>query len=57
MSTATDGRQAVIRRLQGTQESANQRLLKKHLPAWVISGVFHVVLVGHLKPPNINFLH
>ena len=45
MSTATEGKQAVIRRLQGAQETSHQRLLKKHLPAWVISGAFHVVLI------------
>ncbi len=37
--------QAVIRRVQGAEESGKQRLVRKHLPAWVGSGVFHVMLV------------
>ncbi len=37
--------QAVIRRVQGAEETAKQRLVRKHLPAWVGSGVFHVMLV------------
>jgi hypothetical protein len=34
---------AVIRRLDGTEESAHERLVKKHVPAWVISGAVHLV--------------
>jgi len=37
--------QAVIRRVRGAEESAGQRLARKHLPAWVASGAFHVLLV------------
>jgi len=37
--------QALIRRVQGAEESGKQRLVRKHLPAWVGSGVFHVMLV------------
>ena len=38
--------QSVIRRVQGAEETPQQRLVRKHLPAWVASGVFHVVLVA-----------
>ncbi len=39
---------AVIRRIQGAEETANQRLLRKHIPAWVISGAVHVALIATL---------
>ncbi|MGL6073372.1 MAG: hypothetical protein ACRC8S_04315 [Fimbriiglobus sp.] len=39
-----DGKPAVIRSLRGAEESANERLLRKHIPAWVISGAVHVAL-------------
>ena len=35
---------AVIRRLGGTEESAHERLVKKHVPAWVASGAVHLVI-------------
>ena len=35
---------AVIRRLDGAEESARERLVKKHLPAWVASGAVHLVI-------------
>src|SRR5205823_940336 len=35
---------AVIRRLGGSEESTHERLLKKHLPAWVASGAVHLVI-------------
>ena len=35
---------AVIRRLGGAEESAHERLVKKHMPAWVISGAVHLVI-------------
>jgi hypothetical protein len=38
------GGAAVIRRLQGTEETAHERLVKKHVPAWVISGAVHLVV-------------
>ena len=41
----TGAAQAVIRRVQGAEETAKQRLVRKHLPSWVGSGVFHVMLV------------
>ncbi|VTS03597.1 prenyltransferase/squalene oxidase repeat-containing protein [Tuwongella immobilis] len=36
---------AVIRRMAVTQEDARERLLKRQLPAWVISGAFHLVFM------------
>ncbi len=39
---------AVIRRAEPTGESAHQRLVRKHIPAWVASGAVHVALVGAL---------
>ena len=51
MSTAPAPRPAqpaVIRKLQGASESSRQRLVRKHLPAWVISGAAHVALIGTL---------
>jgi hypothetical protein len=39
---------AVIRRVEAAQETAQERLLRKHLPAWVISGAVHVALVALL---------
>jgi hypothetical protein len=36
--------QAVIRRLDGTEESSHERLVKKHLPAWVASGAIHLLI-------------
>ena len=44
--TINDGKpEAVIRFVTGAEETAHERLLKKHLPAWVISGAFHVVIL------------
>ena len=37
--------EAIIRRLEFAGETANERLLKKHLPAWVISGAINLGLV------------
>lgn len=36
---------SVIRRLHGAEETAHDRLVKKHLPAWVISGGVHLLLI------------
>ncbi|OWK36018.1 hypothetical protein [Fimbriiglobus ruber] len=36
---------AVIRVVQGAEETPNQRLVRKHIPAWVISGAVHVALI------------
>ena len=36
------GNAAVIRRMAPAEESAQERLIKKHVPAWVVSGAIHV---------------
>jgi hypothetical protein len=47
---------SVIRLVQGAEETAQERLLKKQVPAWVISGAFHVVVlialivIGRMQP-------
>jgi hypothetical protein len=38
----------VIRRLESAAETAHERLIKKHLPAWVISGAINIGLVACL---------
>ncbi|QEL16880.1 prenyltransferase/squalene oxidase repeat-containing protein [Limnoglobus roseus] len=49
----------VIRIVQGAEETAQERLIKKQIPAWVISGAFHVVflvlfiVVGKMQPPKV----
>ncbi len=35
---------SVIRRLGGSEETAHERLVKKHVPAWVVSGAVHLVI-------------
>lgn len=47
-SVADGAPAAVIRKLQSAEESAHQRLVRKHIPAWVASGAVHVALVGAL---------
>ncbi|MCE9566710.1 MAG: terpene cyclase/mutase family protein [Planctomycetes bacterium] len=42
------GPKAVIRRYESSEETAQERLLKKHVPAWVISGAVHVALIAVL---------
>lgn len=39
---------AVIRRVESAAETAHERLIKKHLPAWVISGAINIGLVASL---------
>jgi hypothetical protein len=39
---------AVIRRLEAARETAQERLMKKHLPAWVISGAVNVGIIALL---------
>ncbi len=39
---------AVIRRTEVAEETAQERLMKKHVPAWVISGAVHVGLIAIL---------
>lgn len=36
---------AVIKIIHGAEETAHERLMRKHLPAWVISGAFHVIIL------------
>lgn len=43
---AAPARAAVIRKLQAAEETAQERLMKKHVPAWVISGAVHVGLIA-----------
>ena len=38
----------VIRRVESAAETAHERLIKKHLPAWVISGAINIGLVASL---------
>jgi hypothetical protein len=38
----------LIRRIEAAQETTQERLIRKHLPAWVISGAVHVALVALL---------
>jgi hypothetical protein len=37
--------ESIIRRLEYAEETSNERLLKKHLPAWVISGALNLSVV------------
>ena len=37
---------AVIRRTEVAEEDASQRVMNRHVPAWVISGAVHVVVIG-----------
>lgn len=37
---------AVIRRLEAAEETSQERLMRKHVPAWVISGAVHVGLIA-----------
>src|SRR3954464_9385327 len=46
---------AVIRQIRGAEESPHERLLRKHLPAWVTSGAVHVLLVGALLFVSVMF--
>src|SRR5256885_1729437 len=43
---AAGGGGAVIRRLEAAEETAQERLIKKHVPAWVVSGAIHVVVIA-----------
>ena len=38
----------VIRQTEVASEDAGSRVLNRHLPAWVISGAIHVVVIGFL---------
>lgn len=37
---------SVIRRFEGAEETPHDRLMKKHVPAWVISGAVHVAFIA-----------
>lgn len=37
---------AVIRRMDAAEETSQERLFKKHVPAWVVSGAIHVVVIA-----------
>lgn len=37
---------AVIHRMEAAEESAQERLVKKHVPAWVVSGAMHVAVIA-----------
>lgn len=56
---ATEAKSAapnVIRIVHGSEETSQERLLKKQIPAWVVSGAFHVVIlvalivIGKMQP-------
>ncbi|CAN5541936.1 hypothetical protein BH11PLA2_BH11PLA2_28110 [soil metagenome] len=36
---------SVIKRVHGAEESPHDRFMKKHVPAWVVSGAIHVVVL------------
>jgi|GEM_PF-6414370 len=44
MSTNKAPKEKVIDLVHGAEEDGMQRLFRKHVPAWVISGVLHVTL-------------
>jgi hypothetical protein len=37
---------AVIRLLEAAEETSQERLMKKHVPAWVVSGAVHVAVIA-----------
>jgi hypothetical protein len=37
---------SVIRRLEAAEETSQERLIKKHVPAWVVSGAIHVAVIA-----------
>ncbi len=39
-------KEAVIRLLEAAEETAQERLIKKHVPAWVVSGAVHVAVIA-----------
>jgi hypothetical protein len=45
-ATAAPPKGPVIRKLEAARETAQERLLRKHLPAWVISGAVNVGVVA-----------
>ena len=55
MSATTPARESVIRLVKGAAETPAQRLLRKHVPAWVVSGATHVLLVAVLLTASVLF--
>jgi hypothetical protein len=57
VATAARAGANVIRMVHGAEESPQDRLMKKHVPAWVVSGILHVslltvlIIVGRLQKP------
>jgi len=47
--------QSVIQLVNGAEETPTERLVKKHLPAWVISGGLHVVLSLSILGYSLGF--
>ena len=45
-AAAGAGGAAVIRRMEASEESSQERLIKKHVPAWVVSGAIHVAVIA-----------
>lgn len=43
---AAPAQAAVIRKLESSKETAYERLMKKHLPAWVISGAMNIGIIA-----------
>jgi hypothetical protein len=43
---APAGGPAVIRRVGGVEETTHDRLVNRHLPAWVVSGLVHLGIIG-----------
>jgi hypothetical protein len=39
-------KESVIRRMEAAEETAQERLIKKHVPAWVVSGAVHVAVIA-----------
>jgi hypothetical protein len=42
----TADKAAVIRQLKAAEETSQERLVKKHVPAWVVSGAVHVGVIA-----------
>lgn len=41
-------KESVIRRMEAAEETSQERLIKKHVPAWVVSGAVHVAVIAVL---------
>jgi cell division protein FtsW (lipid II flippase) len=47
---ATPPKGPVIRKLEAAKETSHERLMRKHLPAWVISGAVNIGVVTAVLP-------